>query len=295
MANYANHRGRYGGMVGSIIVHTTDTIVGGNDPSSANFKQVLPAGYLRCDGSKLQAKDFLALSRVLGVGDNSRFKKDDIQLRNEDVSTGDLGEFQLPDMGSKVIAGGRGTGAYSNDFIDTGLVGQTKVNRVGPQIEVISNFGDTISASYLGNVRIVPSGDVAFLGNPRYNLARNTTETELNIENFEGHAHTSNQRYLNYTGQHEIGYTGGKDLDAQTANSGSQNSAEYTSIGGRESIHKHSITRPTTYAHNFVYSYDQKDVDMTGVEAYVDVDISNDEKLDQLVTPFTLVEYLIKI
>ena len=295
MANYANHRGRYGGMVGSIIVHTTDAIVGGNDPSSAKFKEVLPAGYLRCDGSKLQAKNYLALSRVLGVGDNSRFKKDDVQLRNADLTTGDLGEFQLPDMGSKVIAGGRGTGVYSNDFVDTGLIGQAKVNRVGPQIEVISNAGDTISANYLGNVRIVPSGDLDFLGNPRYNLDRSTTETELNIENFEGHAHTSNQRYLNYTGQHEIGFEGGKDLDRQIANSGAFNGAEYTSIGGRESIHKHSITRPTAYAHNFVYSYDQRDVDMTGVEAYVDVDVSNDEKLDQLVTPFTLVEYLIKI
>jgi hypothetical protein len=33
---------------------------------------------------------------------------------------------------------------------------------------------------------------------------------------------------------------------------------------------------------------------MTGVTARVDVDISNEEKIDQLVTPFILVEYIIK-
>ena len=295
MANYANQRGKFGGMVGSIIIHTTDEIVGTNDPDSVKFKEVLPAGYLRCDGSKLQAKDFPALSRVLGVGDNSRFKKEDEFLRNEDLATGDLGEFQLPDMGSKVIIGGRGTGLYSNDFVDTGLVGQAKVNRVGPQIEVISNFGDTITADYIGNVRIVPSGDVAFLGNPRYNVDRNTTETQLNIENFQGHAHQANQRYVNYTGQHEIGFSGGKDQGDFSANSGSSNLLDYTRMSGGESKHKHSLQRPTSYAHNFVYSYAQQDVDMTGVQAYVDVDLSNDEKLDQLVTPFILVEYLIKI
>ena len=295
MANYANQRGRYGGMVGSIIVHSTDSIGGSNDPTAVSFKSVLPAGYLRCDGSKLQAKDFLALSRVLGVGDNSRFKKDDTQLRNEDLVTGDLGEFQLPDMGSKVIIGGRGTGLYSNDFVDTGLVGQPKVNRVGPQIEVISNFGDTITADYIGNVRIVPSGDLAFLGNPRYNMDRTTTETELNIENFQGHAHQSNQKYLNYTGTHEVGPFGGKDLQGGTANSGASNTLDFSNIAGGESKHKHTIQRPTSYAHNFVYSYPQKDVDMSGVQAYVDVDVSDDDKLDQLVTPFTLVEYLIKV
>ena len=295
MANYANQRGKFGGVVGTIIVHTTDSIGGSNDPNNAGFRSVLPAGYLRCDGTKLQAKEYLALSRVLGVGDNSRFKKEDTQLRNEDLVTGDLGEFQLPDMGSKVIIGGRGTGLYSNDFVDTGLVGQAKVNRVGPQIEVISNFGDTISADYIGNARIVPSGDLDFLGNPRYNLDRSTTETELNIENFQGHAHQSDQNYLNYTGQHEVGSFGGKDRDKQRANSGAGHQFDFSNRAGGESIHKHTIQRPYSYAHNFVYSYAQQDVDMSGVQAYVDVDISNDDKLDQLVTPFTLVEYLIKI
>jgi hypothetical protein len=33
---------------------------------------------------------------------------------------------------------------------------------------------------------------------------------------------------------------------------------------------------------------------MSGVLARVDIGVSNDEKLDQLVTPFILVEYIIK-
>tara|TARA_B100001250_G_scaffold46655_2_gene36565 strand:- start:5300 stop:6187 length:888 start_codon:yes stop_codon:yes gene_type:complete len=295
MANYTNQRARYGGMVGSIIVHSTDGIGLSNDPNAISFRAVLPAGYLRCDGSKKNAKDFLALSRVLGVGTESRFIKEGASLRGEDQATGDLGEFQLPDMGSKVIIGGRGTGLYSNDFVDDGLVNTTRKTRVGPQIQVISNFGDRISANYVGNARVSASGDLDFLGNPRYNMTRNTAETQLNIENFQGHLHQGGQKYLNYSAQHETSSVGGKDYARAIGNSGAGNLLEFTSDGGRESIHKHNITRPTTYAHNFVYSYDQQDVDMSGVSAYVDVDIADDDKLDQLVTPFTLVEYLIKI
>jgi len=295
MANYANQKARYGGMCGSIIVHSTGGIGSSNDPNAVTFKNLLPAGYLRCDGSIQNAKDFLALSKILGVGDESRFRKDNQVLRPEDISIGDLGQFQLPDLGSKVIIGGRGTGLYSNDIIELDNETGTPQNRVGPQIEVISNFGNRISADYIGNARISASGDLNMLGNPRYTVQRSTADTTLNIDNFQGHAHQSNQKYLNYSRQHETSSVGGKDYAQRLANSGGGNLLDFTSDGGAESVHDHIITRPTTYAHNFVYSYDQQNVDMSGVQAYVDVDISDEEKLDQLVTPFILVEYLIKV
>jgi hypothetical protein len=294
MANYAREKSRYGGCTGSIIIHSTPGIGFNNDPTTAVFRENLPAGYLKCDGSVLNAKDYVALSQVLGVGEESRFKRENVNLRDADPLLGDLGQFQLPDLGSKVVLGGRGTGTYNNDFVDTDVVQATPINRVGPQIQVISNFGNTITSSYLGNATLFASGELPFLGNPKYIIPRSTTETALNIENFQGHAHRSNQNYLNYTGNHEIGSDGGKNSGALNANSGAYNSLDTTAEGGRESIHKHDIIRPASYSHDFTYRHGQVQIDMTGVSASVTVDVSDEEKLDQLVTPFILVEYLIK-
>lgn len=294
MANYTNEKSKFGGMVGTILVHSTNGLGISNDPASANFKNVLPAGYLRCDGSILNSKDFLALSRVLGSGDASRFRKDGANIRQPNPEINDLGQFQLPDLGSKVIIGGRGTGIYNSLTVDDGTVTSTPTTRVGPQIEVISNFGNRVSASFIGNVQVAGSGEIPMIGNPRYLLDRTTSETELNIENFQGHAHQATQKFLNYTATHAVGTTGGKDRNTRSANSGAYNRLEYSNEWEGVSFHKHNIGRPIDYAHTFVYEHQNVDVDMSGASAFVDVDISNDKKLDQLVTPFTLVEYLIK-
>ena len=294
MANYTYERSKYGGCVGSILVHTTPAISSSNDPTTAQFKDNIPAGYLKCDGSVLSAKDFLALSKVVGVGDNCRFKREISTVANADPSIGYLGQIQLPDLGSKVIIGGKGTGSYNNDFVDKEDLNAAYTNRVGPQIEVISNFGDKISANYVGGARVSASGTLNMLGTPRYTLSKNTSETELNIENFQGHLHQSNQTYLNYSTAHQVGGEGGKDNAQSLGNSGAGNSSDFTFDSGKESIHDHRIEKPIAYSSNFEYSYPQKDIDMSGVLATVDIDLSNDEKLDQLVTPFILVEYIIK-
>jgi hypothetical protein len=294
MANYSRERSRYGGYPGSIIIHSTPGLGSTNDPTSAVFRENLPAGYLKCDGSVQNAKDYYALAQILGVGDASRFRRENDNLRGADPNTGDLGQFRLPDLGSKVIIGGRGSGVYNNDFVDTEIQQASIINRVGPQIEVISNVGNRITAGYIGNGTIIASGPIDMLGSPKYNLASKTSLTTLQIENFQGHAHNSSQKYLNYTGNHEVGGEGGKDRQQFSANSGSGHVFESTALGGRESTHQHNITRPFSYTHNFTYSHGQVSVDMSGVEAYVDVDLSNEEKLDQLVTPFILVEYLIR-
>lgn len=295
MANYTNERARYGGCTGQILVHSTPGLGQNNDPNSAAFKRDLPAGYLRCDGSILNASDYLALSRILGVGSSSRFRKEGANIREENLETGDRGQFQLPDLGSKVVIGGRGTGLYQNDFIDTGVEGATTVvNRVGPQIEVVSNFGNQIESFYQGNMQLSASGPIDMLGSPKYNLPKDTSETQLNIENFQGHLHNANQTFVNYSANHATAAQGGKDYQRSLANSGSGNVLSSSNIGGGESIHKHNITPPISYTHTFTYSHPQQQVSMAGVSVTVDVDVSDDEKLDALVTPFILVEYIIK-
>ena len=294
MANYTSERARYGGCAGQILVHSTPGLGLVNDPTSANFKNVIPAGYLRCDGSIYNARDFRHLSEILGVGTDTRFAKDGAIIRDPDLATGDLGQFQLPDLGSKVIIGGRGTGLYRNTTIEREIEGGPTVNRVGPQVEIVSNFGNRITSQFVGNMELDPSGPIDMLGTPRYNMERTTTETELNIENFQGHAHNSSQAFVNYSGQHSVATSGGKDQTNRLANSGAGNDLDFSQPWDRESIHKHNITRPNEYAHTFTYSHETIQIDMSGVSASVDVDIEDDEKLDQLVTPFILVEYIIK-
>lgn len=294
MANYAREKSRYGGYPGSIIIHSTPGLGSSNDPTSAVFRQNLPAGYLKCDGSVKNAKDYYALSQVLGVGDESRFRKENDNLRGADPATGDLGQFRLPDLGSKVILGGRNTGIYNNDFVETDIIQATPINRVGPQIEVISNVGNRITTGYTGPASIEGETDIGMIGAPKYNLDRRTSETTLNIENFQGHAHDSNQSYLNYSATHEVGGDGGKDRRTFSANSGAGNEFGDTQPAGRESIHQHNITRPFSYTYDFRYAYSTTPVDLSGVEVFVDVDLSDAEKLDQLVTPFILVEYIIR-
>jgi hypothetical protein len=294
MANYTNERARYGGCAGQILVHSTPGLGLVNDPTATNFKNIIPAGYLRCDGSIYNARDFRHLSEILGVGTDTRFAKEGAIIRDPDLGTGDLGQFQLPDLGSKVIIGGRGTGLYRNTTIERELVGAPITNRVGPQVEIVSNFGSRITSQFVGNMELDSSGPITMLGTPKYNLERSTSETQLNIENFQGHAHNSSQKFLNYTGQHSVATSGGKDSDQRLANSGAGNQLDFSEPWNRESIHKHNVTRPTSYAQTFTYSHPTVQIDMSGVSASVDVDVEDDEKLDELVTPFMLVEYIIK-
>lgn len=295
MANYTRERARYGGCTGQILVHSSPSLGSTNSPTTAQFKEQIPAGYLRCDGSILNVRDYFNLAQILGVGVETRFARDGANIRDPDPNNNDLGQFQLPDLGSKVIIGGRGTGLYNNDTIDRGGESTSVTNRVGPQIEVTSNFGNTITANYNGNMLLSASGTQNMLGNPRYNVARETSETTLNIDNFQGHAHnTTNTVYLNHSDNHATSFFGGKDYAKKLANSGAGHVLDFSRDWEAVSTHKHTITTPNSYNSNFTYSHPQQDIDLSSVAATVDVDVSDQEKLDELVTPFILVEYIIK-
>ena len=295
MANYTHERSKYGGVTGSIIVHTVPGMQGQNDPTLAVFTDNVPGGYLRCDGSILNVKDYFALGNILGAGSETRFRKDNANIREPDLTIGDFGQFQLPDLGSKVVIGGRNSGLYNSITVDRGIVEEFPTTRVGPQIEVLSNFGNTITSNFIGNAEIGPDNGISMLGNPSMDVPRETSETTLNIENFQGHLHDMiGAKYLNHSAQHRVSLTGGKDSgrgDAMPlAGHVRDTTADYTA----SSTHKHNITRPITYQHDFTYGYNTTPVDMSGAFAQLTVKVENEEKLDELVTPFMLVEYLIK-
>jgi hypothetical protein len=287
MSNYSREKSRYGGYIGAIQIHTSIGL--GPDPQSAQFNNILPAGFLRCNGQIFNVKDYYALAQVLGIGEQCRFKKENTTLRNPDLTQNDLGQFQLPDLGSKVIIPSLGTGDYINDFVES--TGQSKV---GPEIEVVSNRGNVIDVNFIGNFRGRAQTNIRLNSNPSYSMPSRLTETALNIENFQSHAHLSTQTYLNYSATHAVGGSG-KTGGNLPANSGAGMTLETSTFNATgESFHNHTVGRPISYSHNFAYSFNNFAISADGVRSTLDITLSKDKKLDQVVSPFILVEYIIK-
>lgn len=290
MSNYTKERSRYGGYIGSIQIHATNLLANNNDPNSPLFRSALPAGFLRCDGSIKNASEFLALSRILGVGSNSRFRKDGVNLQDADSETGALGQFQLPDLGSKVINPGLATGTYNGEKIEG-----SNITKVGPQIEVLSNIGNKVRVDFGGTFNAAEGSLIDMRSSPRMNMPRNVDETTLEIRNFQGHAHNANTSQINITYNHATGGAG-KDRAQFTGNSGAGTTIETSQVNTSAlSIHSHRIEKPFNYTSTFQYKYNQFDISIDGLYSELDIDVQdNIESLDQVVTPFILVEYIIK-
>ena len=299
--NYARQKAFYGGIVGTIQQNAVEGVLVDKDPTNPIFKENLPAGFLPCDGRVYNVKDYYCLAQTLGIGDECRFKKDHVQLRNPDLETGDLGQFQVPDLGSKVMTGGRGTGTYA------GLTKEDKpnINRVGVEVEASSNVGTRVNCNYNGYMQIDPEPTINFNGNIKYNMARKSSQHAMDIEEFQAHAHEApNLKVLNYTGNARVdgdGKTtsGGEDPTNnpfQDVNAFGGNQFEETSFNtpSPQAMHEHSLARPAQYSHNFTYSYGTTQVNLDDMQSYIDVDISNLDVLNQVVTPFIMVHYIIK-
>ena len=298
--NYARQKAHYGGIVGTIQQNAIEGVLLDKDPTNPIFKEYLPAGFLACDGRVYNVKDYYCLAQTLGVGDECRFKKEGVTLRNPDTETGDLGSFQVPDLGSKVMVGGRDTGAYA------GLTKTNKpnINRVGVEVEASTNVGNTIICNYNGHMQIDAKQDIDFNGNIKYNMARETNAIPLSIEAFQAHTHnTTSMRVLNYTGNAKIDGDGKSSVGEGSSatpfanvNAFAGNVLEEVNtntLRGQET-HDHTLTKPTSYPHNFKYKYGTTNVPLDDMQSTIDVDVESLDVLNQVVTPFIMVHYIIK-
>ncbi len=97
-AHYTRERSKYGTLTGSIIVWPVEFIAPSN-PNNPDSISALPAGYLRCNGAKYNAKDYPNLASICGTGTDCKFQRFD---ENDDPIV-ELGEdeFLVPDLGSK--------------------------------------------------------------------------------------------------------------------------------------------------------------------------------------------------
>ena len=296
--NYARAKAHYGGICGSIQQHAVEGVLLDKDVFSPIFKENLPAGFLACNGSVLAAKDYYALSQVLGVGSACRFKKDRTTLVEADPATNQLGTFQLPDLGSKVMIGGAGSGSYTGTTLSNSSENSPQ-NRVGIEVSATSNVGNRAECNYNGHLTVKGQTGLNFNGNVKYDEENSwdTSQMDLNIENFQAHAHEADFKVLNYTSQHGIDGEG-KGRRGQSAQADAGNELETTQFNvpktGQGAYHKHDITKPTTYTNNFTYQFTDTNIPLTDVYSYIDVDVSDMEVLNQVVTPFIMVHYIIK-
>ena len=93
---YSKERAKYGNLTGQVIMWPIEY---NGDPDAILNKRNLPAGYLKCDGTKYYADEYPQLAAICGVGNGCKFIR-----RNIDGTPFDTlqdNQFMVPDLGSK--------------------------------------------------------------------------------------------------------------------------------------------------------------------------------------------------
>lgn len=295
---YTNEKARYGGVTGTIIPYPI-RLPDVNVPDQGDWKDLLPAGYLRCDGSIRAASEYPVLAEVLGVGNNSKFKRPDQEVTNN--------QFVLPDIGSKYIQGGNASGAYLNDRVIN--EDSTQPYRVGAEVNVVSLIGDTTTITYSGEFEVISPGQVEFIGNPQFGTTTSdgrTLNAFLSEQNFQAHGHDADVGVFSYLGNWSDSIFVGESTGASQGGNDGQNEGSNEPITIQSPTdssavvsHAHLIDFPTSTQiadnNGLRYTFTNTDIDAFGLETTVTLTTSNIKKLDEATPPYILVEYIIKI
>ena len=176
-------RSKLGNAPGTII--NWGVSIPDNDPNFAQIIDKLPAGYLRCDGSVYDERDYPELARILGVGETSLYKKSDQAL----AAT----QFQVPDLGSKHIeaASSSNVGSYRNidKVVGTGE-NATTIQKAGVGVEMFSNVGNTANIGFNGAFTI-PAQTFDMIGSIGWTLPTTTETTSVPAGAIGSHGHFS--------------------------------------------------------------------------------------------------------
>lgn len=289
MANYAREKSKYGGIIGSIQIYTT-TLPLANDPLDSSWRSQIPAGFLRCDGSILPANEYPELAALLGTGDASKFRKPEKTLSED--------QFQLPDLGSKYLKPGLASGQYSDlVLLQTVTENFTGKKRVGSEVDVTSNIGNSATIDYAGNFTVVGQTGIPLLGNSKFTPPedKELSVTTLDQSSFQGHGHDANTRVLNYTGNFKVG-ADGKGDGTQNVFAGNAFETSDSPTNTAASTHTHKLDWPisTAYNNNFSYSFPTFNVPADNLQTTINVSTKTVTELPDSIQPFVLVEYIIK-
>ena len=286
---YSKQKAKFGGVTGTIIPYP----IALTDNVKENF---LPAGFLKCDGSILKASVYPALANTIGIGRNCRFAKNPDDIADD--------EIQLPDLGSKYIRSSTSSGQYLNVTLEQ----DPTISKVGTEVEVISLVGDSTEISYSGYFEVLGQNGLTFIGTPIFESDTGFTLTDsLNEENFQAHGHYADVGVFTYLGKWSDnvfieGYARGGN-EAQTEGSNNLVQIESPEQASTTVSHNHKINLPgsTELKGNNTLNYSFSNVDgqlqfpADGLRSEIIITTSNVKKLDDVISPYILVEYLIKI
>jgi len=295
--NYSYERGKYGVFPGTIIAFSRT--LNGDNPNDTDFRTKIPAVFLRCDGSILNGVDYPNLKQILGVGQNSKFRKASATLEEDVPLNSSGGQFQLPDLGSKFIEANGASGVYTGDSITS--PNDVETQKVGVGVDINLNLGTTVNVAYSGEFSI-PQQTIAFLNNQNFGTTLGVVSDEINVNDssYLMHGHYSNLAVYAYENPGENFSTSMSIGSADP--SPSLSSINSVSIVGQVSevagdqenaTHLHTIDRsfPTKSINSSVTAFT---ADGFPVSTEVTLVEQNTFKMDDLVPRYILVEYLIK-
>lgn len=300
MAYYVKEKAKFGGVTGTILPFTYQ-LPFVNDPSNSQWKRHLPAGFLRCNGDILKSSVYPSLASVIGTGADCIFAKDPESLGAD--------EFQLPDLGSKYIRSANASGAYLNLYLDQ----DETIRKVGTEVLVQSLIGTTETITYQGEFNVVGRPNIPFGGFPVYKSSTGYTDNDgLTEEHFQGHGHDADIGVFTYLGdwedsrfnENEGDSAGNGDNDGQNEGSNAGIQIQFPDESTGSVFHNHQINLPSTTqlkgntddaSNTLSYSLLGATISPDGLSSTVTITTDNLKKLDDAISPYTLVEYIIKI
>ena len=182
---YSKERSKYGNLTGQIINWPVDY---NGLPDDGGNATNLPAGYLKCDGTKYFAEDYPQLAAICGTGSNCKFIRKNADGTNFDTLLDT--QFMVPDMGSKYAepTSGANAGVYNNIRLDNAI--GTEFSRSGIGIDVESAIGSPVNIEYSGQIN-VPSQEIPVKGKPSWTYAGPTHYTDIEgVEENAIHPHS---------------------------------------------------------------------------------------------------------
>ena len=299
---YSFQKGKFGGASGTIFPFSKT--LSGNRPDEIDWKTYVPAGFLRCDGSILDADDYRSLADVIGVGDNCIYRQSGVTLNNPNLETNYGGQIQLPDLGSKCITAGSSS---SGVILDANVVDPTNgvsTDKTGIGVELSLNQGTAITVNYSGNFS-VPTTNVPVSGNYVMDFAGISANANIAAEQFLPHGHYANAIRLapeddSTIPSEEVCVSSPTLNDTELNTSGGEgiNVIDDSIISASGSIeqteHLHSVSR-TNPTHNTSASIPTFEVDGSPITTTVNISADDTTVFDEIPQRFIIVEYLIKI
>lgn len=300
MSYYTFHKGKHGGVAGYIFPFFTP--LSGLFPNE-DYVEKVPAGFLKCQGQILQANQYRSLAETIGVGNSCIYRKFGVELEEPD-SDGEGGQIQLPDLGSKYIAGSLNPGLYSN----TETI-NPQVDRAGISTE-ISAAGSTVDFFYSGDFK-VPSRPLVITGNVTIISPQSATDEQvLSSANFLPHGHTSSfgvGRRVNLNSQGINGATwnqvflicensGAVPGCAADMSVGAAFQANQTQEFGTDegTTHSHIGTLPRISNETKTATIGETTIPAASIQTTVNIRVNNAIKMDEFAPKYILCEYLIK-